>query len=635
MTSPFVRISWNKYETALLIDAYNSVNSGVISKKEVISVLSKRLRYGITRRGIEINDKYRNENGITLQLSYIENCLTKGERGLNNPSKMFVDISDLYLNSPKDFELLLNQANVLYPIPNIDSYVFVESPSVLVYEENAEKSLLINKIEKILINNFPKGFRLSSSIELKRLNELYATEYSKELDIDKDELVETIKKCGFINGQRLFVPEQIMSDEQRERVKGYIVNTFENQRPYVFYCIIIEEFHDLLFDSGITNDDMLCQYLRHFYKMEWSFNERYIVKKDIGSIDFENEVVSVIKDHGSVVSEEEAINSMPYLPSDLVKKIFSCRNQELVTVGRNLRFHIDNFVVSDVELNSIVDIIENACTKYGYELAAELIKDMHNIVPNIFINNASITDLGIRNALSILLKDRYNFNNGVISHLGDNLMAKDVLLNYAKHHNTFTIDEIDNLAKSLSTIVNYHLSDLYRYCIRVDQNNFVNKSFVSFNVEAIDGTLDKLVKNVKAGKINEWFIPLKKITDFSLFPECSYQWNQRLLESYLINEENNKKSRYRLLYNRYLNKNNISGVVIRITENEFYKDADVYFMYIMTIAALIGVLNKEVVIDKNSVLDYLVNEGYIVQRRYDQIDEILSMLKQIINKNKN
>ena len=636
MNSPFVRISWNKYEIVLLIDTYNSVKSGIVSKKEAISGLAERLRYGITRRGIEVNEKYRNENGITLQLSYIEICMTNGEKGRENPSKMFIEVSDLYQNNPEDFEILLNQAKELYPIPNAKSVLFVEEMPVLVYEENAENNLFIIEIEKILKNHFHKGFRLSSSIEIKRLKDLYAKEYNKKLDIDNDVLVDKIKSCGFINGQRLFVPEQIMSDDQRANIKTYIENTFKTRRPYVFYTTIIDEFHELLFDSGITNEEMLCQYLRHFYKTEWMFNDSFIKTNDTDILDFEKEVVSFIKDQGGLVSEEEVVNGMPYLPSELVKKLFSNRNQNLVSAGRNLRFHICNFVVSDDELNSIVQIIENSLEKYDYAIAEELINDMRKLLPNIFSNNESISELGIRNAIGLLLKNRYNFNNGVICHLDDNYTAKDILQRFAKHHECFNIDEIDNLAKSLSTIVNYHLSDLYNYCIRVDKDTFVNDSNVCFYTDAIDATLDRLVNNIKVGEVDESFIPLKKITDFSLFPECSYPWNQRLLESYLIHQEKNeKKSRYRLLYNRYLNKNNISGVVILIQKNVENYDDVIYFNYILTIGALIGVLKNGVKIEKNSVLDYLVNEGFIVQRRYEQIEEVLTSLKKIINNKKN
>ena len=126
-------------------------------------------------------------------MSYIENCMTNGEKGLENPSKMFIDISDMYQDNPEDFEILLNQAKELYPVPNTNSVVFVEESPVLVYEENAENNLFINEIEKILKNHFHKGFRLSSSIEIKRLKDLYEKEYNKSLDIDNDDLIEKIK----------------------------------------------------------------------------------------------------------------------------------------------------------------------------------------------------------------------------------------------------------------------------------------------------------------------------------------------------------------------------------------------------------------------------------------------------------
>ena len=117
MGFPFVRIGWNKYETALLIDAYERVVSGEVSRKEAVRMLSERLRNRMLLNGIEVSDTYRNENGIAMQMSAIEYCMTDGEKGFENPSKMFVDVANLALEDRTTFELLLKEALSLYPEP--------------------------------------------------------------------------------------------------------------------------------------------------------------------------------------------------------------------------------------------------------------------------------------------------------------------------------------------------------------------------------------------------------------------------------------------------------------------------------------------------------------------------------------
>lgn len=95
MPSPFARVVWNKFEAALLVDTYEKVAKGELVRKVAITKLSKRLRYRKIKNGIEVNEKYRNENGIQLQLSIMENILTHGEKGLASHSRLFEEVAQL------------------------------------------------------------------------------------------------------------------------------------------------------------------------------------------------------------------------------------------------------------------------------------------------------------------------------------------------------------------------------------------------------------------------------------------------------------------------------------------------------------------------------------------------------------
>ena len=94
-----MKISWDKYETALLIDTYWNIKRGIITTKEAIKDLSKKLRQRAINDGNCIDDIFRNENGIKLRLAEIETIFTNGNKGLNKkPSKLFKEIADLYLS---------------------------------------------------------------------------------------------------------------------------------------------------------------------------------------------------------------------------------------------------------------------------------------------------------------------------------------------------------------------------------------------------------------------------------------------------------------------------------------------------------------------------------------------------------
>lgn len=106
---------WNKYEAALLIDGYNRVANGKISRKEVALNISERLRYS----GLVDSETYRNVNGITLQLGAIEFLMTNGSHGISHVSNLFRELVELYKERHTAFTKLLEEANLRYPPKNI------------------------------------------------------------------------------------------------------------------------------------------------------------------------------------------------------------------------------------------------------------------------------------------------------------------------------------------------------------------------------------------------------------------------------------------------------------------------------------------------------------------------------------
>ena len=91
------------------MDAYQMVSKGKVVRKDAVSALSKRLRNRMIMNGIEISDKYRNENGIQLQMSALEYIITEGEKGISSPNKLFEDIVDMYANCHDEYEKILDE----------------------------------------------------------------------------------------------------------------------------------------------------------------------------------------------------------------------------------------------------------------------------------------------------------------------------------------------------------------------------------------------------------------------------------------------------------------------------------------------------------------------------------------------
>lgn len=104
------RVPWNKYEAAILMNGYVQILEGR-KRHEVIDEISVKLRKMAEARGLTIDDKYRNANGIELQMSSLEYSFTDGEKGLAKPTALFRDIVDLYRHDHTAYMKILFKAN--------------------------------------------------------------------------------------------------------------------------------------------------------------------------------------------------------------------------------------------------------------------------------------------------------------------------------------------------------------------------------------------------------------------------------------------------------------------------------------------------------------------------------------------
>lgn len=106
-----LRVNWDQYEVAKLIEAYWEIQNNPASKHEVLKSLSDLLRlYGLSR-GYEIDEKYRNYNGIALQVSYIEGIFSNGQRGLKGATALFSTMTTMYRDARSQYDAVVAEAN--------------------------------------------------------------------------------------------------------------------------------------------------------------------------------------------------------------------------------------------------------------------------------------------------------------------------------------------------------------------------------------------------------------------------------------------------------------------------------------------------------------------------------------------
>ena len=108
-----IRIPWDKYETAILIDACIKVENNILSKEIAVSEVSADLRRLAISRGYEIDDIFRNENGISMQMTIMSALLQNKPSGLHNASKLFSDIRDIYISDRNAYTQILAEAKAM------------------------------------------------------------------------------------------------------------------------------------------------------------------------------------------------------------------------------------------------------------------------------------------------------------------------------------------------------------------------------------------------------------------------------------------------------------------------------------------------------------------------------------------
>ena len=103
------RVLWDKYETAILIEGFWKLENREDSRRNIVSDLSKKLRNMALNKGMNIDEFYRNENGINIQLSNVALSFFP-ERSTMHRTAIFDEIAEVYKNNYQEFLEILEEA---------------------------------------------------------------------------------------------------------------------------------------------------------------------------------------------------------------------------------------------------------------------------------------------------------------------------------------------------------------------------------------------------------------------------------------------------------------------------------------------------------------------------------------------
>lgn len=105
------QIPWDRYEVALLLDAYLRIQEEPQKAKDILADLSKNLRKRAIHLGYTIDAGFRNENGMSLQYQRMKILMTNSAYGFDGPiSRCFHEVVDIYKKDRDWYQMILNKA---------------------------------------------------------------------------------------------------------------------------------------------------------------------------------------------------------------------------------------------------------------------------------------------------------------------------------------------------------------------------------------------------------------------------------------------------------------------------------------------------------------------------------------------
>ena len=463
--------------------------------------------------------------------------------------------------------------------------------------QTKETSIDVAPCKAILVEYFPKGYRLESALDMKRMRRYYEELTGKALDLNQAILETAIRNCGIVYDGRLYMPQNMLSDEMRDQILFFIERCFDEGRSAVYYEAVFREFSEKLLDHNIFNADMLKAYLTYYVSDQYYMGRSYLAKEYRDDVDPIDEVRQCLKQYDFPVQVDELCDSLSHITEERIRFILGS-NGEFVRNSKGEYFHADSLELTKEELENIAAIIDSTIEEHEFISGNELYDAIQTKYPYTFEKNAVFSVIGWRDALKYKFGDRFSFVGNIVSRAGTSLSMSDVFAEYGKGRQRFSIDELEQFAESIGTTI--YFDSLYTNAIRISHEWFTSKGGAKFSVKETDPVLDRFCDGD--------YIPLQDVKEFALFPESSFPWTEYLLEQYVAFYS----EKFYLMHGNY-NKNCAVGAIVRKTCR-----FDSFDDLVTDILA-----HNDVSLQKKKVLDYLAENGYIARRSYTNIETIM------------
>lgn len=420
-----------------------------------------------------------------------------------------------------------------------------------------KNSITLEPYIDILLEKFPRGYRMGSPLELKKFKRYWEKLYGTAIDIEDDEMLKHIERCGVKYEEKIYMPQKMLNDNIKTKLFSYIDNCFLTEKTTIYFEALFKEFSNDFLDCYMYNANMLRAYLDYMNDGSYYISKNYISKDANVTSDPYDEIKDCLIQQGAPMEYRELFSILSHIPEQKIKTILAV-NSEFISNGRGEYFHVSIASLSDDELDDISNLIQYSIDEKQFISGNELIESIKIKYPYIVEQNVLLSENGLRGAIGYRLKSKFSFKGNIISSLGTELTMTEVFEDFCKSKDSFTLNELKKFKQELATVI--YFEAVYENSLRIGKDDFVSKKYAAFKTEETDAAIDRFCVDD--------YIAIKKVEQFGLFPDAGFSWNSFLLEHYVAKYSPN----YKLLHANYNESACVGGIVKKISNIDTFDE---------------------------------------------------------------
>lgn len=475
-------------------------------------------------------------------------------------------------------------------------------------EQNRESTCDISEEEKlrytfILETCFSEdGYQLGRAIFRGRFKNYYVSQYGNTPEQTDEKIDNILCQIGTQRDGRVFPKQNNEHNELLNSILSDIKSVIDEGATAIYPAAVFERYRKQLADElHIYTEDALSELIREHSEIKLFKYHSHLMMYDRTPNPTED-IRRVLSGSHIPMTIEEIDEALWYITKDKIKFVLSTE-KTFVNVLQGKYFFAPNFPISENEKNILITSIDEELNHFGHITDVELMRIISEKCPSLAINSEDFTKYGVRNCLAYFLGEHFSFNGPIITRIGCEINTNEVFGQFAGEREKMTYSELKEFADEMQT--NIYWDAVLSEMIRLNENEFIRKDKIEFNVDEID----KILHGMFEGE----YVPLGEINLFLSFPNIEYQWNNFVLESYLFNFS----QKFKLIHTCFGMKETCGAIVRSESAISDYN------------ALITDVLKKAgKIFTEKSALNYLVEKGYQARRSYKDIGIILRAVNQ-------